>query len=56
MLRWSVIFFVVAITAGVLGFTNIAAESVYIGKVLFLIFIVLFILSLVIPHFRKPSV
>jgi uncharacterized membrane protein YtjA (UPF0391 family) len=51
MLRWAVIFLVVAIIAGVMGFGGIAGASVSIAMTLFYIFlaitIVLFLLSLV---------
>jgi uncharacterized membrane protein YtjA (UPF0391 family) len=47
MLKWALIFFVVAIVAGALGFTNIAAGAATIAKVLFGIFIVIFLIFLV---------
>lgn len=47
MLRWAVIFFVVAIVAAVFGFTGIAAGAVSIARILFWIFVVLFLLSLI---------
>jgi uncharacterized membrane protein YtjA (UPF0391 family) len=43
MLRWAVIFLIIAIIAGIFGFTGIAAASATIAKVLFGIFLVLFI-------------
>ena len=46
MLVWSVIFFVVALVAGVLGFGVIAGATATIAKVLFVVFIALFIFSL----------
>ena len=46
MLRWTVIFLVVAIIAAILGFGGIAAGAASIAKVLFFIFLVLFIVSL----------
>ena len=46
MLRWTVIFLIVAIIAGIFGFTGIAAGAAEIAKVLFYIFLVLFVLSL----------
>ena len=52
MLTWVLIFFVVAIVAGILGFTNIAAEAVYIARIIFTIFVVLFIASLLFHLFR----
>ena len=47
MLRWTVIFLVVAIKAAIFGFGGIAAGAAGIAKVLFFIFLVLFIISLV---------
>jgi uncharacterized membrane protein YtjA (UPF0391 family) len=47
MLKWALIFFLVAIVAGALGFTNIAAGAATIAKVLFGIFIVIFLIFLV---------
>jgi uncharacterized membrane protein YtjA (UPF0391 family) len=47
MLRWSLIFLVVAIIAGVLGFTHIAEGAANIAQVLFIIFISLFVLALI---------
>ncbi|MEZ4740320.1 MAG: DUF1328 domain-containing protein [Flavobacteriales bacterium] len=46
MLRWVITFFVIAIIAGLLGFTNIAGDLAYIAKVLFFIFLVLLVISL----------
>ncbi|WP_374728503.1 DUF1328 domain-containing protein [Panacibacter ginsenosidivorans] len=47
MLRWTIIFLIVAIVAGIFGFAGIAASAAGIAKVLFFIFIVLFLLSLI---------
>ena len=47
MLRWALIFLVVSLVAAVLGFGGIAADSAYIARVLFIIFLVLFLVSLV---------
>jgi uncharacterized membrane protein YtjA (UPF0391 family) len=47
MLRWSVIFLVVAIIAGVFGFGGIAAGAAEIAKILFYLFLVLFVISLI---------
>jgi uncharacterized membrane protein YtjA (UPF0391 family) len=52
MLRYAVIFFIVALIAGVFGFTGIAAGSAEIAKVLFLIFLVIFLATLLISAFR----
>jgi uncharacterized membrane protein YtjA (UPF0391 family) len=47
MLKWSLIFLAVAVVAGLLGFTTIAGASIGIAKILFYIFLVLFLLALV---------
>jgi uncharacterized membrane protein YtjA (UPF0391 family) len=46
MLRWALIFFVVALFAAVLGFTGIALAAAGVAKILFYIFVMLFVLSL----------
>lgn len=46
MLRWTVIFLIVAIVAAVFGFGGIAAGAAGIAKILFFIFLVLFVISL----------
>jgi uncharacterized membrane protein YtjA (UPF0391 family) len=53
MLRWTVIFLVVAIIAAIFGFGGIAAGAAGIAKILFFIFLVLFVLSLVAGGFRR---
>lgn len=41
MLKWALIFFVVSLIAGGLGFTNVAAGAAGIAKILFGIFLVI---------------
>ncbi|WP_067381274.1 DUF1328 domain-containing protein [Marinobacterium aestuarii] len=53
MLYYAVVFFIVALAAGVLGFTGIAAGAVEIAKILFLVFIVLFVISLALGLKRR---
>jgi uncharacterized membrane protein YtjA (UPF0391 family) len=47
MLRWAIIFFVVAICAALLGFTGLYVAAAGIAKILFFIFLVLFVISLI---------
>jgi uncharacterized membrane protein YtjA (UPF0391 family) len=47
MLNWATTFFIIAIIAAVLGFTNIAGSAIDIAKGLFLLFLVLAVLSFV---------
>ncbi|MBB2176217.1 DUF1328 domain-containing protein [Gluconacetobacter johannae] len=46
LLRWTLIFLVLALVAAVFGFGGVAADFAYVGKILFFIFLVLFIVSL----------
>lgn len=52
VLAWTITFFVVAIIAGVLGFSGIMETAAEIAKILFYVFLVLFVIS-VIVHFFK---
>lgn len=47
MLRWALIFFVISIIAALFGFGGIAEGAASIAKILFYIFVVLFVLALV---------
>lgn len=53
MLYWAVVFFVIALIAAVFGFGGIAVGAAEIAKVLFFIFLVVFIVSLVIGLMRR---
>jgi len=46
MLGWTIIFLMIALLAGVLGFTGIAGAAIGIAKIIFAIFLALFLLSL----------
>lgn len=48
MLRWALIFLVVALIAGVLGFGGVAGTASGIASTLFWVFVVLFLVSLVV--------
>lgn len=52
MLGWALTFLVVALIAGVLGFTTIAGASIAIAKLVFFVFLVLFVVSLVMNFVR----
>lgn len=53
MLRWTVTFFVIALAAVLLGFTGIAVGAASIAKILFFVFLTLFLLSLIPGHARR---
>lgn len=46
MLRWAIVFLVVALIAAVFGFGGIAGEAEWIARVLFFLFLVVFVVSL----------
>jgi len=55
VLGWAVTFFVIALVAALFGFTGIAVAAASIAKVLFFIFLVLFLVALVMGIFRGRS-
>jgi uncharacterized membrane protein YtjA (UPF0391 family) len=56
MLYWALMFLLVAVIAGVLGFTGVALISIGVAKVLFFVFLVLFVLTLASHLTRRGSV
>jgi uncharacterized membrane protein YtjA (UPF0391 family) len=47
MLRWAILFLIIGLVAGVLGFGGIAGASFAIAKTLFFIFMVIFLVLLI---------
>jgi uncharacterized membrane protein YtjA (UPF0391 family) len=47
MLRWAIVFFIVAIIAAIFGFGGIAGAATDIARILFFIFLVVFLVALV---------
>ncbi|HEX7887616.1 MAG TPA: DUF1328 domain-containing protein [Phenylobacterium sp.] len=56
MLGWALTFLVVALIAGVLGFTTVAGAAMGIAKILFFVFLILFVVSLVMHLARGRGV
>jgi uncharacterized membrane protein YtjA (UPF0391 family) len=54
MLHWSLIFLIVALVAALFGFTGIYVAAASIAKILFFVFLVLFIISLFAGGVRRP--
>lgn len=46
MLRYSLVFLVIALLAGLFGFTSVAGSAYLVAKILFFVFLVLFVASL----------
>lgn len=55
MLQWAVTFLVLALIAGILGFGGVAAISIEFAKILFVIFLVLFLVAAVGHAMRGKS-
>jgi uncharacterized membrane protein YtjA (UPF0391 family) len=55
MLSWAITFLIIALIALALGFGGVAGLSMDIAWILFVVFIVLFLVSLVAPRFRPPT-
>jgi uncharacterized membrane protein YtjA (UPF0391 family) len=55
MLRWAVLFLIIALIAAVLGFGGIQGLAMQIARILFFLFLVLFVISLVMGR-RGPPV
>ena len=53
MLHYAVVFLVIALIAALLGFTGIAAGAVEIAKILFFVFLLLFVVSLIVGLMRR---
>lgn len=52
MLYWAAVFFIIAFIAGVFGFGGVAATSAGVAQILFFIFLVGFVISLIL-HFAR---
>lgn len=53
MLYWALVFLVIALIAGLFGFGGVAATSMGMAQILFFIFIVLFLVTLVANLLRR---
>jgi uncharacterized membrane protein YtjA (UPF0391 family) len=54
MLSWAITFLVIALIAGVFGFGLVATTAASFAKILFFVFLVLFLLSLIFGG-RRPA-
>lgn len=53
MLYWAAVFFIIALVAGMLGFTDIAVGASEIARILFFIFLIFLLISLVFGWRRR---
>jgi len=56
MLSWVLIFLILSIVAGVLGFGGIAIASAEIARAIFFIFIVMFIVALILSIVNRRNI
>jgi len=47
LLRWSIVFFILTAVTGVLGFTDVVQSSITIFRILFIVFLTLFVMSII---------
>lgn len=53
MLHYAVVFLIIALVAALLGFTSVAASAVGIARILFFVFLLLFVVTLVVGLTRR---
>jgi len=56
MLSWAMLFLVIALIAALFGFTSVAGTSMAAAQVVFFVFLVLFVVSLVMGRGRPSDV
>lgn len=52
MLQWSIVFLIVAIIAAILGFGGITGTAADIARILFFVFLILFLIGLIAGRWR----
>jgi uncharacterized membrane protein YtjA (UPF0391 family) len=55
MLRWAVVFLVIAIIAAIFGFGGIAGDAMWIARVLAVLFVIMFVISLILGRGKPPT-
>ena len=56
MLQLALVFLVVALLAALFGFTTVAGTAITGAKILFFVFLVLFVISAIIGYGRRGSI
>ena len=55
MVRWAILFFIIALIAAVFGFTGLAGDAAWVGKVLLVVFLILAVVSAVLGRGAPPA-
>jgi len=53
LLKWALVFMVVAIIAAIFGFTRISEGAIGIARILFIVFLVVFVILFVMSFVKK---
>lgn len=53
MLRWALIFLVIALIAALLGFTTIAGTAIGVARILFYIALIIFVITFILGLVRR---
>lgn len=56
MLRWAILFAILALVAGVFGFGGMAADFAWLARILLVVFVILLVVSLVMGRGGPPAV
>lgn len=54
MLRWALLFLVIAVIAAVLGFGQLEGAAMYAAKIVFVVFLIMFIASAILGRRAPP--
>jgi uncharacterized membrane protein YtjA (UPF0391 family) len=55
MVRWAILFFVVALIAALFGFGGLAGDAAWIGQILLFVFLILAVVSLILGRRGSPT-
>jgi uncharacterized membrane protein YtjA (UPF0391 family) len=47
LLKWALVFFLISVVAGILGFTDISAATADVARFLFYVFVVIFLVLVI---------
>jgi uncharacterized membrane protein YtjA (UPF0391 family) len=54
MLRWAILFLIIALIAGLFGFSGLEGTAMWIAKIFCVVFLVLFVVSLLFGRRTRP--
>lgn len=54
MVRWAILFFIIALVAALFGFGGIAGDAAWIGQILLVVFLILAVVSMIFGRKGPP--